>query len=253
VFEKVKAKVGRGGATVETTLTTTSAYPGGVVDGYIDIRGGDVAQQVKYVSAALVAYVEVPKPGTPYAAYKETLSFHEQRLHGAFELNPGDIYRLPLEAQVPLETPFNVLNGQSLQRCFLGVRTELEISRSRDQTDVDPIYVYPLPAHDRLLQAALQLGLGFKDARFWKISLRGSTLPFHQRFDFYPSAEYSHVYEGVELIFSTGSAAMEVDVGVNRILGSIGRDRGSRFTVAFDQLDQVDWAAVLNQHLAELA
>ena len=49
-----------------------------------------------------------------------------------------------------------------------------------------------------------------------------------------------------------GSAAMEVSVAVNRFRGSIGRDRGHRFTVAFDQLDQVDWATVLNQHLTEL-
>ena len=176
------AKVGSGGASVEATLTTTSAYPGGVVDGYVDIRGGEVVQHVEYVSAALAAYVEVPEPGTPHAAYKEMLSFHEQRLHGAFPLNPGDVYRLPIEMQVPLETPFNVWDGQHLQRCFLGVRTELEISRSRDKTDTDPIYVYPLRAHERLLQAAFRLGLGFKDASFRRIALHGSTLPFHQRF-----------------------------------------------------------------------
>jgi sporulation-control protein len=250
MFKKVMAKVGAGGARVETTLTNASVYPGGTVEGIIDIAAGEVDQQVEYVAASLVARVEVESGDSEY---HELLSFHEHRLTGAFELGPGAQYQLPVQLQVPYETPFNVINNQQLPRCFVGVRTELEIARSRDQRDVDPIYVYALPAHERLLQAFLALGFRFKDADFEKGLIPGSNLPFYQEVELLSSPEYAHRFNEVEVTFLTRPDAMDVILEIDKRGFLASTDQVSRFSVGFDQLDQFDWTTALNQYLAQLA
>ena len=251
MFKKVMAKVGAGGGRVETTLTNSSVYPGGTVEGVIDIGGGEVSQLVEYVAASLVARVEVESGDSEY---HQMLSFHEHRLTGAFELGPGAQYQLPLQLQVPWETPFNVINSQELPRCFVGVRTELEIARARDQRDVDPIYVYALPAHERLLQAFLQLGFRFKDADFERGQVPGSMLPFYQEVEFFSSPQYAHAFNEVEVTFLTRPDAMEVILEIDKRGGFMAgsTDRVTRFTIGFNQLDQFDWTTALNQYLAQL-
>ena len=222
------------------------------MEGVIDIAGGEISQQVEYVAASLVARVEVESGDSEY---DQMLSFHEHRLTGAFELGPGAQYQLPLQLQLPWETPFNVINDQQLPRCFVGVRTELEIARSRDQRDVDPIYVYALPAHERLLQAFLQLGFRFKDADFERGRVPGSTLPFYQEVEFFSSPQYAHSFNEVEVTFLTRPDAMDVILEIDKRGGFLGgsTDQVTRFTVGFDQLDAFDWTTALNQYLAQLA
>jgi sporulation-control protein len=251
VFNKVMAKVGAGGARVETTLTNSSVYPGGTVEGVIDITGGEVDQHVEYVAASLVARVEVESGDSEY---DQMLSFWEQRLTGAFQLAPGAQYQLPLQLQVPHETPFNVINNQQLPRCFVGVRTELEIARSRDQRDIDPIYVYALPAHERLLQSFFELGFQFKDADYERGRIPGSTLPFYQEVEFYSSPQYAHRFNEVEVTFLTRHDAMDVILEIDKRGGFLtgSHDQVSRFSVGFHQLDQFDWTTALNQYLAQL-
>ena len=135
------------------------------------------------------------------------------------------------------------------------MRTELEIARSRDQRDVDPIYVYALPAHERLLQAFLQLGFRFKDADFERGRVPGSMLPFYQEVEFFSSPQYAHSFNEVEVTFLTRPDAMDVILEIDKRGGFMGgsTDQVTRFSVGFDQLDQFDWTTALNQYLAQLA
>jgi len=251
VFKKMMASMGAGGAKVETTLKTPSVYPGGIVEGMIDITGGSVDQLIEYVAVSLTARVEVESGDSEYDAM---VSFHQHKLTGSFKLDDGSRHQLPFQIQVPWETPFNVIGGQQLPKCFIGVRTELEIARSVDKTDVDPIAVYALPAHERLLAAFTQLGFRFKGADFEQGKVTGSTLPFYQEIEFYSAPQFASSVKELEVTFITRNTSMDVILEVDKKGGfaSSGGDQMSRFSVDFAQLDHFDWAGALNHHMAQL-
>jgi sporulation-control protein len=251
VFKKMMASMGAGGASVQTTLKTPSVYPGGVVEGVIDITGGSVDQLIEYVAVSLTARVEVESSDSEYDAM---LSFHQHRLTGSFKLDDGSRHQLPFQMQVPWECPFNVIGGQQLPKCFIGVRTELEIARSVDKTDVDPLAVYALPAHERLLQAFTQLGFRFHGADFEKGKVTGSTLPFYQEIEFYPSQQFASAMKELEVTFVTRNTSMDVIMEIDKRGGFMasGGDTISRFSVDYAQIDHFDWAGALNHHIAQL-
>src|SRR3712207_2853358 len=144
--------------------------------------------------------------------------------------------------QIPWETPFNVIGGQQLPKCFVGVRTELEIARSVDKADVDPIAVYALPAHERLLSAFTQLGFRFHGADFERGRVTGSQLPFYQEIEFYPPAQFASAIKELEVTFVTRQTDMDVILEVDKRGGAFtsGGDQMSRFSVQYAQLDSFD-------------
>jgi sporulation-control protein len=252
MFKKMMASMGAGGAKVQTTLNTPSVYPGGVVEGLIDIQGGSVDQQIEYVAVALTARVEVESGDSEYDSM---VTFHQHRLTGSFKLDDGARHQMPFQLQVPWETPFNVIGGQQLPKCFVGVRTELEIARSVDKADVDPIAVYALPAHERLLSAFTQLGFRFKGADFEKGRVTGSQLPFYQEIEFYSAPQFAHSINELEVTFVTRNTDMDVILEVDKKGGFLteSTDQLSRFNVQYAQIDTFDWTGALNHHVAQMS
>ena len=252
MFKKMMASMGAGGAKVETTLQTPSVYPGGVVQGLIDITGGSVEQMIEYVAVSLTARVEVESGDSEYDSM---VSFHQHKLTGSFKLDENQKHQLPFQLQVPWETPFNVIGGQQLPKCFVGVRTELEIARSVDKTDVDPIAVYALPAHERLLAAFTQLGFRFTGADFEQGRVTGSQLPFYQEIEFAPSPQFASSINELEVTFVSRATDFDVIIEADKRGGLFteGTDAISRFTVAYAHIDSFDWPSAIHQHVAQLA
>lgn len=252
MFKKMLASMGAGGGSVETTLRTPSVYPGGTVEGTIDVRGGKVEQDIEYVAVSLVARVEVE---TDDSEYDSNVSFHEHRLTGAFRLEPEAQHQFPFAMQVPWECPFNVLGGQKLPKCFVGVRTELEIARAIDKTDIDELAVYALPGHERVLAALTQLGFRFTGADMEKGRVSGATLPFYQEIEFAPSPEFARAFNQLEVTFVTGAHEMDVILEADKRGGflSAGADQITKFTVALAEAESYDWHGALRQQLASLA
>jgi sporulation-control protein len=251
VFKKMLASMGAGGGSVETTLKTPSAYPGGVVEGIIDIKGGSVDQMIDYVAVGLVARVEIESGDSEYDSY---VKFHEHRLTGSFKLDDGAAHQLPFQLQIPWETPVNVIGGMTLPKCFIGVRTELEIQRSVDKTDVDPLAVYALPAHEKLLAAFSDIGFRFKGADMEKGRVTGGSLPFYQEIEFYPPPQFAHNVNELEVTFVTRATEMDVILEIDKRGGfvSSGHDQISKFTVPFAQVDTFDWSGNLNHYIGQL-
>ena len=252
MFKKMLASMGAGGGSVETTLSTPSAYPGGVVEGTIDVRGGSVEQDIEYVAVSLVARVEVESGDSEYDA---NISFHEQRLTGPFKLEPSAQHQMPFQLQIPWECPFNVIGGQQLHKCFVGVRTELEIARSLDKTDVDPLAVYALPAHERLLAAFTRLGFRFTGADMEKGRVTGSSLPFYQEIEFAPSPQFARAFNQLEVTFITRPQDMDVILEVDKRGGFLteGTDQITKFTVQMAGVESFDWEGALQAQLGQLA
>lgn len=251
-FKKLLASLGAGGASVETVLTEVNVVPGGVVQGEVRIQGGSVNQQIEGLSVGLQAKVEVEGGDQEY---KQDVEFTKVQLGGAFEVQAGAVHIVPFGLEIPWETPITMIDGQPLRGMHIGVTTELAIARAIDSGDLDPINVHPLPAQKAILDAFIQLGFRFKNADLERGHVRGTRqkLPFYQEVEFFPPAQYRGLNQ-VELTFVADEQSMDVVLEMDKKPGlfSEASDTFRSFQVGLRDYQGTDWAAYLNQWLAEV-
>lgn len=251
-FKKLFASVGIGGASVETVLTEPNVVPGGVVQGEVRIQGGSVAQEIQGLSVGLQARVEVE---SGEGEHVRDVEFHRMQLGGAFELQPGAVHTVPFGLEVPWETPITMFAGRHLTGMNIGVRTELAIAKAVDSGDLDPVNVHPLPAQQAILDAFAGLGFHFKSADMEQGHIRGTRqrLPFYQEIEFLAPQQYRGLNQ-VELSFVADEREMDVVLEMDKKPGlfSEGSDTYRSFTMDLTNFGQTDWAAYLNQWLAEV-
>ncbi|MEU7486567.1 sporulation protein [Streptomyces sp. NPDC042319] len=251
-FKKLLASLGAGGASVETVLFEENVVPGGVVQGEVRIQGGSVAQQIEGLSVGLQAVVEVE---TSEGESKRNIEFTKQQLGGAFEVQAGATHTVPFGLEIPWETPVTMFLGQHLQGMNVGVTTELAIARAVDSGDLDPVNVHPLPAQQAILDAFGQLGFRFKSADLERGHIRGTRqkLPFYQEVEFFAPQQYRGLNQ-VELSFVADDRAMDVVLEMDKKPGLFteGSDTFRSFEVGLHDFQNTDWAAYLNQWLAEV-
>ncbi|MFE0045836.1 sporulation protein [Streptomyces albireticuli] len=251
-FKKLLASLGAGGASVETVLFEENVVPGSVVQGEVRIQGGSVAQQIQGLSVGLQARVEVEGGEEEY---KQDVEFTRVQLGGAFEVQAGAVHTVPFGLEIPWETPITTFLGRHLTGMNVGVTTELAIARAVDSGDLDPVNVHPLPAQQAVLDAFGQLGFGFKAADLEKGHIRGTRqrLPFYQEIEFHAPSQYRGLNE-VELSFVADDREMDVVLEMDKKPGLFteGSDTYRSFTVDLHAYGQTDWAAYLNQWLAEV-
>ncbi|WP_028814232.1 sporulation protein [Streptomyces flavidovirens] len=251
-FKKLLASLGAGGASVETVLTEANVVPGGVVQGEVRIQGGSVDQQIEGLSVGLQARVEVEGGDQEV---KQDIEFTKQRLGGAFEVKAGAVHVVPFGLEIPWETPITSIAGQQLHGMNIGVTTELEIARAVDSSDLDPINVHPLPAQQAILDAFVQLGFRFKSADMERGHIRGTRqrLPFYQEIEFQPPQQYRGLNQ-VELTFVADDREMDVVLEMDKKPGlfSESSDSYRAFKVGLNDFQGTDWAAYLNQWLAQV-
>ncbi|MFC8920775.1 sporulation protein [Streptomyces sp. NPDC047821] len=251
-FKKLLASLGAGGASVETVLTEANVVPGGVVQGEVRIQGGSVDQRIEGLSVGLQARVEVEGGDQEY---KQDIEFTKVRLGGAFEVKAGAVHVVPFGLDIPWETPVTTIAGQQLRGMDIGVSTELEIARAVDSSDLDAINVHPLPAQQAILDAFIQLGFRFKSADMERGHIRGTRqrLPFYQEIEFLPPQQYRGLNQ-VELTFVADQNEMDVVLEMDKKPGlfSESSDSYRAFKVGLNDFRGTDWAAYLNQWLADV-
>ncbi|GGX94108.1 sporulation protein [Streptomyces hiroshimensis] len=251
-FKKLLASLGAGGASVETVLFEENVVPGGIVQGEVRIQGGSVAQEIQGLSIGLQARVEVEGDDSEY---KQDVEFTRMQLGGAFTVEAGAVHSVPFGLEIPWETPVTTFLGRHLTGMDVGVTTHLAIARAVDSSDLDPVNVHPLPAQQAILDAFGQLGFAFKSADLERGHIRGTRqrLPFYQEIEFRAPAQYRGLNE-VELSFVADDREMDVVLEMDKKPGlfSEGSDTYRSFTVDLHAYGQTDWAAYLNQWLAEV-
>ncbi|MBH5334184.1 sporulation protein [Streptomyces pactum] len=251
-FKKLLASLGAGGASVETVLTEENVVPGGVVQGEVRVQGGSVAQQIEGVSVGLQARVEVEGQDQEV---KQDIEFTRLEVAGAFEVQAGAVHTVPFSLEIPWETPVTTFLGRHLTGMHVGVTTDLRIARAVDSGDLDPVNVHPLPAQQAILDAFGTLGFRFKSADLERGHIRGTRqrLPFYQEIEFYAPEQYRGLNQ-VELTFVADDREMDVVLEMDKKPGLFteGSDSYRAFTVAFSSYQGTDWAAYLNQWLAEV-
>lgn len=251
-FKKLLASLGAGGASVETVLTEVNVVPGGVVQGEVRIQGGSVPQQIEGLSVGLQAQVEVESGDQEHW---QDVEFTKKRLGGAFEVQPGAQHAVPFGLEIPWETPITTFMGHHLTGMHVGVTTELQIARAVDSGDLDPVNVHPLPAQQAILDAFAALGFRFRSADLERGRIRGTRqrLPFYQEIEFFAPPQYRGLNQ-VELSFVADDREMDVVLEMDKKPGLFteGSDSYRSFTVGLHSFQQTDWAAYLNQWLAEV-
>jgi sporulation-control protein len=252
MFRRLKARVTGGGTTVETTLREADVHPGGTVDGEIHIVGGDVEQDISFLQVSIAARVEVE---TDEGEHETTIEVAQHRVTDQWALAPGDEHRFPFSLTVPVETPFNVFRGEPLPGIRIGLRTELEIARSVDRGDLDPLRIHPLPAQEAVMDALLGLGFTFKRADLERGTIHGSTLPFFQEIELAPSRQYRGQLNELEVTFLARHGETEVILEADKRGGllSEGRDAFRRFTIGDAELGRLDVTGLLEHELQEIA
>jgi sporulation-control protein len=252
VFKRLRQALGAGGPAVETVLTNPNCRPGGQLAGVIHIVGGDHPVDLSYVALGLVTRVEVESGGDEYATTEE---FGRAQVAGAFRLEPGQRYDVPFRFDVPWETPLTELYGQHLHGMTMGLRTELEVARALDKSDLDAVAVHPLPAQEQVLDALLRLGFEFARADLERGHIYGvrQHLPFYQEIEFHPAPAYAHAINQLEVTFVTDPEQVRVVLEVDKRGGPLtgGHDAFGRFTVAHATAAYPDWAAQLDAWLRQ--
>jgi sporulation-control protein len=251
-FKKLLASLGAGGASVETELFEANVVPGGVVQGEVRIQGGSVEQRIEGLSVGLQARVEV-EGGDQET--KQDIEFTRVRIGGALEVRAGAVHVVPFGLEIPWETPVTSVDGQALRGMNIGVTTELEIARAIDPGDLDPITVHPLPAQQAILDAFIRLGFRFKSADMERGHIRGTRqrLPFYQEIEFQAPSQYRGLNQ-VELTFIADDREMDVILEMDKKPGlfSEGSDSYRAFQVGLNDFQGTDWAAYLNEWLAQV-
>ncbi|AEV83279.1 Sporulation-control protein spo0M [Actinoplanes sp. SE50] len=247
VFKKLLGAMGVGGPSVDTVLANPSTYPGAPLTGQVNLTGGTQVADIEHITLALVTRMEVEGGGHDYST---TGDFYRLTVSGPTRIHPGQQMSIPFRIDMPWETPITTAYGQPLRGMVMGVRTEVSIARALDKGDLDPVYVHPLPIHQKILDAFGQLGFRFKsaDLEYGQIYGVHQTLPFYQEIEYWPAAQYAHAVNEVELTFVTSPHAVEVVLEFDKRGGLFhsGHDTYGRYTVSHHDAETTDWRSVVD-------
>ncbi len=250
-MRRLMARLGAGGATVDTVLDTPTAMPGTLVTGQVRLTGGSVAQDVTKVVVGLQAVVETEVGDHEW---REDVQFAAQAVTGAFRLEPGARHAVPFSLAVPWQCPVTAVGGWHLRGMSVGVRTTVDIAGAVDPGDLDPLTVVPLPAQDAVLGALADLGFRFKTADVERGRIAGSDLPFYQEVEFAPPHALARSISELEVTFLADPHGLDVVLEADRRGGLLteGHDAYARIRLAHNQTDRRAVAGMLDGEIRRL-
>lgn len=245
------ARLGPGGASVDTVLDRPWTTPGGSVTGQVRLTGGKVGQDVREVRLSLEARVEVESGDHEW---REDVRFGTQPVASFFSLEPGERRDIPFSFPVPWQSPITRIGGWELRGMRVGVRTQVDIAGAVDPGDLDPVAITPLPVQQAVIDALTGLGFRFRGADVEKGRLAGSELPFYQEVEFAPPPALARHLNELEVTFLAGPAGVEVVLEADRRGGLLtqGRDAVSRLRLTHADTDPRSLAGQLNAEVRRL-
>ncbi|QBI54751.1 sporulation protein [Streptomonospora litoralis] len=248
-IKRVLAAFGIGGPSIDTVVPEPHTRPGQELHGYIDLAGGEVDADIDEIAVSLAARVEVESGDYEGQVTRE---FHRMAVTGPFRLHAGEQRRVPFTYRVTYQSPLTDAGGRPLPGAVVGLDTDVVIGGAPDKGDLDLIRIYPLPAQDRILEAAHRLGFALVKTDIEQGRLVGTRqeFPLYQELEFRAAPQYAGRMNEMELSFVADPQGVEVVIEVDKRGGLFteSQDRFARFRIEHAQAEQGgDWAPALAQ------
>ncbi|MFD0772479.1 sporulation protein [Streptomonospora algeriensis] len=251
-FKRLLAAFGVGGPSIDTVLSTPHTYPGAVLEGTVELTGGEVEAHIDEIAVALATSVEFEAEEGEETSAAE---FARVLLTGPFDLPAGEHRSIPFRYPVPWQAPLTDAGGGPLPNARLGLRTEIVIDRAPDKGDLDPVHVYPLPSQDRILEAFARLGFPLKhtDVEAGRLVGTRQEFPLFQEIEFGAAEHYAHEISEVEVSFVADPQGMDVIVEFDKRGGLFTPDQDlyGRFHIDHADADRADWTAQVQAWVEE--
>ncbi len=192
LMKRMLASVGIGSAQVDTYLDRPQLAPGEWLQGEVRIQGGNLAQTIDDLYLYVITRY---KRETEDSSHYEDCKLLKASIAPRFTLEPQESKILPLEIQLPFQTPLS-LGGQPVW-----ITTALDIALAVNPRDRDDLIITPHPLQQAVFQALDQLGFSRKQIECEYHPHAAGGYPFIQEFEFYPGASYRAYFQELELFF----------------------------------------------------
>lgn len=254
VFKRMLSAFGVGGPSVDTVLESSTASPGEVIRGKVQIQGGSNDAVIDQVVLSLVTRVEVEHHG---GEARGTGEFFRLTVQRDVRVPAGERLDIPFQLALPWETPVTAVGDVALPGMVVGVRTDLEIKGAPDKGDLDPVLVRPLPSQNQVLEAFGELGATFRsaDVEVGRLAAVPQELGFYQEIEFFPPPQFAGRLNQVELTFVATPSQLWVVLEADKRGGMFraGGDTFGRFGMSHEEAEQADWTSLIGGWLADAA
>lgn len=206
---KFLASVGIGSAKVDAKLSRSRLVPGETVDGIVQIRGGNVEQNIDSIYLSLFTSYELKKDDQ---RIKTQTEIGRYQLTQPLPIRPNEVKEIPFSFQLPLDTPL------TLGKTKVWIKTGLDIKNAVDPVDHDYVTIVPPPLVSAILETVKRLGFRLRNADCEQAKgIFRRRLPFIQEFEFVPvGGPFRGKLDELELVFFPQPDGVEVLMEVDR-------------------------------------
>lgn len=214
-FRRLLSSVGVGAAKVDTRLEKSEFAPGDEVRGVVEIKGGNVEQEIRGIRLEVQTYY---KRESGDNTVTETGTIESFTVSGPRVVQPNTEEEVPVSFRLPHETPL------TLGRTSVWVRTALDIESAIDPSDSDGIRVLPNPTMRFVLDSFEKLGFRMREADNEELPHRlRRRLPFGQEIEFVATGgEFRGKFDEVELVMFPSEDEVELLMQVDRRARGLG-------------------------------
>lgn len=212
-MKKMLSSVGIGSAKVDTVLDHNEFVPGEVMSGVVQLKGGSIAQSIDEIYFSIHCNYE----GEYRSGDGETKSTTKVAVLDKFclgesiSLSPGEVMEIPIELELPYDTPLTYGKTQ------VWVQTGLDIKNAIDPSDRDYVSIVPDHLSHALFSSLRELGLDMVDAECEEVRSYSNRLPFIQEFEFKArSGPFYRRIDEIEIICFPDGNHLEVLMEVDR-------------------------------------
>lgn len=214
-FRRLLSSVGVGAAKVDTRLEKSEFAPGDEVRGVVEIKGGNVEQEIRSIRLEVQTYY---KRESGDNTVTETGTIESFDVSGPRVVRPDSLEEVQVAFRLPHETPL------TLGRTSVWVRTALDIERAIDPSDSDGITVRPNPTMRFVLESFEKLGFRMREADNEELPHRlRRHLSFAQEIEFVATGgEFRGRFDEVELVMFPSEDEVELLMQVDRRARGLG-------------------------------
>lgn len=155
MFGSLKNALGLDTLKVDTRLNQESCMVGTSLKGTVTIKGAGSDKTVNHVDLHLITIAE---QDTDDGDFTKAHTLGSVRLANHLTVPAHDQIVLPFELTLSAETPITHISYPHRNQTRLWLHTDVDVARTLDSSDKDPIHTTPTPVMARFLDAMSQVG-----------------------------------------------------------------------------------------------